>query len=223
MDNTLKESRVFSTRHLTIEEKKAVIDCLRNSIRRGKIRISDRPENSDFMEKYHLSDQDVLKYLGKYIEPKDIKAALRSRKNPSEELYICNSRVSNSKVFLYVKFSLRSDGFVDVISFHGSSEPVYTSYEKASDFQDKSFEEKAMRKTVYNYKKFSNVNKNEIIDFFLSDNKVRFTFKDPVDEATKAGIIKSLPSDMGLDRKRMIKGMTDNSVYIEVPLFTKNF
>ena len=49
MIDILEESRVFSTRHLTYEEKLAVIECLEDSIRKGKAKIADRVENHEFM------------------------------------------------------------------------------------------------------------------------------------------------------------------------------
>ena len=52
MIDILEESRVFSTRHITYEEKQAVIECLCDSIRKGKAKIVDRPENYDFLEVY---------------------------------------------------------------------------------------------------------------------------------------------------------------------------
>ena len=164
-----------------------------------------------------------LEYLGKYLKPGDIRATLLSRKNHNEELYLCNPRVPNSNLFLYVKFAINPDSSIDIISFHESSEPIYVSFEKASDFQDNSFEERALRKTIYNYRRFSKVNKNEIIDFFLQGNVAKITFRSDVDEATKSGIIKSLPADMGLDRHRMIKELGENGSQIELPFFTKNF
>ena len=223
MIDILEESRVFSTRHITYEEKQAVIECLCDSIRKGKAKIVDRPENYDFLEKHKLNNHSALEYLEQYLKPGDIKATLLNRNNPSEELYLCNHRVPNTNLFLYIKFSIDPDGSIDVISFHESSEPIYVSFEKASDFQDNSFEEKAMKKTVYNYRKFSKINKNEIVDFFLQNNIARFTFKDEVDETTKAGIIKSLPADMGLDRRRMIKELKEEGFQIEIPFFTKKF
>ena len=47
-----------------------------------------------------------------------------NRNNPSEELYLCNHRVPNTNLFLYIKFSIDPDGSIDVISFHESSEPI---------------------------------------------------------------------------------------------------
>ena len=223
MIDILEESRVFSTRHLTYEEKQAVIECLIDSIRKGKVKIADRVENHEFMEKFKLNDHDVLEYLGKYLKPGDIRATLLSRKNHNEELYLCNPRVPNSNLFLYVKFAINPDSSIDIISFHESSEPIYVSFEKASDFQDNSFEERALRKTIYNYRRFSKVNKNEIVDFFLQGNVAKITFRSDVDEPTKSGIIKSLPADMGLDRRRMIKELKEFGTQIDLPFFTKNF
>ena len=130
------------------------------------------------------------------VKPGDIRATLLSRKNHNEELYLCNPRVPNSNLFLYVKFAINPDSSIDIISFHESSEPIYVSFEKASDFQDNSFEERALKKTIYNYRRFSKINRNEVVDFFMQGNVAKITFKDDVDEATKTGIIKSLPADM---------------------------
>ena len=122
-----------------------------------------------------------------------------------------------------MKFAINPDSSIDIISFHESSEPIYVSFEKASDFQDNSFEERALRKTIYNYRRFSKVNKNEIVDFFLQGNVAKITFRSDVDEPTKSGIIKSLPADMGLDRRRMIKELKEEGSQIDLPFFTKNF
>ena len=124
---------------------------------------------------------------------------------------------------MYIKFAISPDSSIEIISFHESSEPIYVSFEKASDFQDNSFEKRALKKTIYNYRKFSKINKNEIVDFFLQSNVAKITFKDNVDEATKSGIIKSLPVDMGLDRRRMIKELKEFGTQIDLPFFTKNF
>ena len=223
MIGIFEESRVFSTRHLTYEEKLAVIECLEDSIRKGKAKIADRVENHEFMSRFNLDEHDALEYLRRYLKPGDIKATLLSRKNYREELYLCNSRVPDSNLYLYVKFVINPDSSIDVISFHESSEPIYVSFEKSSDFQDNSFEERAAKKTVYNYRKFSKINKNEIIDFFLQGNVAKITFKDNVDETTRTGIIKSLPADMGLDRRRMIKELKEEGSQIDLPFFTKNF
>ena len=223
MIDILEESRVFSTRHLTYEEKQAVIECLEDSIRKGKVKITDRVENHEFMTKFKLGEQDALEYLRRYLKPEDIKATLLSRKNPNEELYLCSSKVPGSNLFLYIKFAISPDSSIEIISFHESSEPIYVSFEKASDFQDNSFEKRALKKTIYNYRKFSKINKNEIVDFFLQSNVAKITFKDNVDEATKSGIIKSLPADMGLDRRRMIKELKEFGTQIDLPFFTKNF
>ena len=75
MIDILEESRVFSTRHLTYEEKQAVIECLEDSIRKGKVKITDRVENHEFMERFKLGEQDVLEYLRRYLKPEDIKDA----------------------------------------------------------------------------------------------------------------------------------------------------
>ena len=56
MIDILEESRVFSTRHITYEEKQAVIECLCDSIRKGKAKIVDRPENYNFLEKHKLNN-----------------------------------------------------------------------------------------------------------------------------------------------------------------------
>ena len=109
MIDILEESRVFSTRHITYEEKQAVIECLEDSIRKGKVKITDRVENHEFMTKFKLDEQDALEYLRRYLKPGDIKATLLSRKNPNEELYLCSSKVPGSHPFLYVKFALRPD------------------------------------------------------------------------------------------------------------------
>ena len=61
------------------------------------------------------------------------------------------------------------------------------------------------------------------MDFFLQGNVAKITFKDNVDETTRTGIIKSLPVDMGLDRRRMIKELKEEGSQIELPFFTKNF
>ena len=57
----------------------------------------------------------------------------------------------------------------------------------------------------------------------MRGNVAKITFKDNVDETTRAGIIKSLPADMGLDRRRMIKELKEEGSQIELPFFTKNF
>ena len=96
MIGIFEESRVFSTRHLTYEEKLAVIECLEDSIRKGKAKIADRVENHEFMSRFNLDEHDALEYLRRYLKPGDIKATLLSRKNHNEDLYLCNSRVPDS-------------------------------------------------------------------------------------------------------------------------------
>ena len=98
---TLFETRIHASRHLSNEEKEAVIDTIKFLIKENKWAIQDKPKNRDFKKVTHLRDRDIIDIIYRFIKPQNIVAVIPNRNYPrqgSMELYLLKMYIKKYSV-----------------------------------------------------------------------------------------------------------------------------
>ena len=123
----LDETKVNAYRHHSKEEAEAVVATIKDSIKRYKFDIINRDKNLDFMHNEKLDKKTSMYIIDKFLEPRSLIAVVQNRNNPNEELYVFSIMVPvrDRKKYIYLKVSMRSDGVVKAISWHGQTEMMH--------------------------------------------------------------------------------------------------
>ena len=202
----LDETKVNAYRHHSKEEAEAVVATIKDSIKRYKFDIINRDKNLDFMHNEKLDKKTSMYIIDKFLEPRSLIAVVQNRNNPNEELYVFSIMVPvrDRKKYIYLKVSMRSDGVVKAISWHGQTEMMHPDYRMAvdkSDDDNRYFYRKLFQNWERVYNKF---NDNKMIDVLPNGPEdVTIVFEHPIDdtEEWRKNFCKTVPKDYGYHYK----------------------
>lgn len=130
---TLFETRIHASRHLSNEEKEAVVDTIKFLISDNKWVIQNKRKNKDFKRETHLQDEEIINIIYKYIKPQNIVAVIPNRNYPNEgspELYLLKMFIK--KYSVYVKVDV-TENKVEFWSIHSLTSTLDRDYQYASD------------------------------------------------------------------------------------------
>ena len=209
-ESILIETKVNPIRHHSYEEACAVVDCIKDSIKKYKFKILNRDKNLDFMHEEHINEQTSKLIIEKFLQPKNMVAVLENRNNPNEELYLFSVTVplpNGQKKYIYLKVALTKDGKVTAISWHKQNELMRTDYRHAED-GDAYFLEKLGKTWEFLYNKIAKGPK--IIHHYYEGDCIYFNFEEPVSEEDTQvvqDVVRSVPKDFGYNNKDIYKNI----------------
>lgn len=219
----LEETKVNASRHHSKEEAEAVVATIKDSIKRYKFDIIDRDKNLDFMHIEKLDKKLSMMIIDRFLEPRSLIAVVPNRNKPDEELYIFSVcvPVRDRKKYIYLKVSLRSDGVVKAISWHGQTEMMHPDYRQASDKTDKDneyFYSKMFKNWANLYNRFNN---NKMIDCLPNGAEgMTILFERPIEdtEEFRKNFCKTVPKDYGYHFKDIERNMKVENDTVQVIL-----
>lgn len=130
------ETRVEMSRHISNEEKNAVVEEIKKAISSYRARILPKPKNEQFMRFTHLSENDILSIIQEHLKPQCIVGVIPNRNYPekgSPELYLMKMWIK--KYSTYVKVDLRK-GKVEFWSIHSLTSSLDRDFQYASDYKE---------------------------------------------------------------------------------------
>lgn len=208
----LEETKVNAYRHHTKEEAEAVVATIKDSIKRYKFDIINRDKNLDFMHSEGIDKKGSMYIIEKFLEPRSLIAVVQNRNNPDEELYVFSIMVPvrDRKKYIYLKVSMRSDGVVKAISWHGQTEMMHPDYRMAVDKTDDD-NRRFFRKMFQNWQRIYNkFNDNKMVDCLPNGSEdVTVVFEHPIEDTTewRKNFCKTVPKDYGYHYKDIEKNM----------------
>jgi len=217
-----EESRVLATRHLNYKDKQSFVNDAKHCIKNNKFDIADRYENYNYLQENGIDFESGIKLIERFLVPNSVIAVLNDVNEPGTDLFLCILVIpTKPKVtHIYLKIKPYSDDTMTVISFHSSTEKIRIDYSIATDYYDNSFIENLAKEWKFIYNKY---NDNLILNIETEEQFIRFTLSDSVSEKDVSNILKSIPSQWGIDKTKMYNSyeFEDNTITFEV--FTKSF
>lgn len=225
----LEETKVNALRHFSYEEATAVVQTIKDSIKKYKFDIINRDKNLDFMRAEHIDKKSSMFIIDKFLEPKSLIAVVPNRNKPNEELYIFSVcvPVRDRKRYIYLKVELTSYGVVKAISWHGQTEMMHPDYRQATDKTDDDdayFYRKMYMNWERTYNRFNQDNK--MIDCLPNGPEdMTIVFEHPVEDTDqfRVNFCKSVPKDYGYHFKDIERNMKIENDCVMVHLPFKKF
>ena len=216
------ESRIMAKRHLSEDDKKSFVRDVKNAYSNNKLDVTRKEKNDEFIEEHHLTYEQVPIVIYKTLTPDDVVGVVKDnrKRRPfdalNDELYICEVKIPTKKkdpIWIYMKFQYLKNGGVRCESFHDNTEKIFVDYFKAQDYEDNSFMELVGKKWMNKYNTYD-TNVNKITKFNVVGNEVTFLFarsleicSEEENNRTLNGVMRSIPSNMGLDGYKMRKDL----------------
>lgn len=135
-EKIFNESRVDMSRHISNEEKNAVVEEIKAAIRKGNATLLPKPKNRQFLSKAHLSESEVFRLIETYLKPQCIIGVMPNRNFPksgSPELYLMKMYIK--KFSAYIKVDLFKNKAV-FWSIHELTSTLDRDFQHASDYQE---------------------------------------------------------------------------------------
>lgn len=124
------------SRHISDEEKNAVVEEIKSAIENHKAKILDKPKNEQFKRYTHLSEKEILGIIKEHLKPQCIVGVIPNRDYPykgSPELYLMKMWIK--KYSTYVKVDLIK-GKVEFWSIHSLTSTLDRDFQYASDYKE---------------------------------------------------------------------------------------
>ena len=173
---TLFETRIHASRHLSNEEKEAVIDTIKFLIKENKWAIQDKPKNRDFKKVTHLGDRDIIDIIYRFIKPQNIVAVIPNRNYPRQgsiELYLLKMYIKKYSVHLKVDVT---ENKVEFWSIHSLNSSLDRDYQYASDYAEDNLPKTFAWEWQNNYNSIAPKG-FKIINKFVKDKTIHFDFE----------------------------------------------
>ena len=173
---TLFETRIHASRHLSNEEKNAVVDIIKFLIKENKWVIQDKSKNIEFKRVSHLTYEQIIDIIYTYIKPQNIVAVIPNRNYPkqgSAELYLLKMYIK--KFSVYVKVDVTEDK-VEFWSIHSLTSTLDRDYQYASDYSEDNLPKTFANEWVQNYNSIAPKG-FKIINKFVNGKTIHFDFE----------------------------------------------
>ena len=220
-DKILRETKVNAIRHHSKEEAAAVVDAIKDSIKKYKFDILDRDKNLDFMHEEHVNKEMSKIIIDKFLEPRNLVAVLQNRNDPTSELYLFSMAVPvgpGRVKYIYLKVDISSDGRVKAISWHKQNEKMQVDYRGATDNSDSSYLKRMGRTWM---RLFNNVSDTKILEAYPEGDEITFIFERPVnddDNDIVQNLARSIPKDFGYKARDVFNNISFRNGDIKVHL-----
>lgn len=172
----LLETRIAASRHLSDEEKEAVVETIKFHIADGKWKIQDKPKNREFKRFSRLSEKEIIDIIYQHISPRNIVAVIPNRNYPSKgsiELYLLKMYIK--KFSVYVKVDV-TDNKAEFWSIHSLTSSLDRDYQYASDYSENNLPKTFAWEWQQNYNSIAPKG-YKIINRFVNDMTVHFDFE----------------------------------------------
>lgn len=178
-ERVFRESRVVASRHLSYEEKEAVLDEVKTAIENQNLEILPREKNYNFMRSQGISERDAYSIMYD-MTPDQLIGVLPNKNKTNDELYLFSVRLDKQTIYIKVAF----DGDeCKVISFHDQNEKIFLDYRGASDYEDNNFVKiyAGLWKTAFNKRNFNIHGQDiKIKSYFVKGDVIHFDFNTEV-------------------------------------------
>lgn len=221
-EKIFNESRIKAYRHASREEISSVVQHIKDAIKNKKIHLIQRAKNMRFLYVEHISIPGAYKIIKKYLVEKSFIGIVEDRNNDNEELYIFSIMVpikvgqKTKNKYIYTKFKLYKDGFVEVISFHDQNEAMHADYRNAVDEKDD-----YLKHLAWKWKKrLDNVLPHRVKSYYSDSERLYFVFDNLDDyEEIKDIVAREIPFEFGYKTyivKKNMKKVKNNEMEIEL-------
>lgn len=211
----LKESRILATRFISLEEKEAFCNRLRDAVKNRKFTILQREGNIDFVLSLRTDFNEIAKIIAKAISKFDVRATVLDDKDPTGlgELWVCRLKIPSymfpnyftRQRFVYAYLKVKEDrNRMLAVSLHDCTEDIFVDNSKLAANPNNSFLRKIAHIWVGNYRNTVNAH-NKYVNFTVSedpeDQRIVVQFASPLSEDDVEVFLKRMPSNMGIDKR----------------------
>jgi hypothetical protein len=216
------ESRIKAYRHASAEEISSVVQHIKDAIKSRKVHLVQREKNMRFLNKEHISIEGAYKVIDRFLVEKSFIGIVEDRNNDNGELYIFSIMVpikvgqKTKNKYIYTKFKLDKNGFVEIISFHDQNEAMHADYRNAVDEKDD-----YLKHLAWKWKKrLDNVLPHRVKSYYSDSERLYFVFDNLDDyEEIKDLVAREIPFEFGYKTyvvKKNMKKVKNNEIEIEL-------